>query len=169
MDLFVNGDPSVDFFIQNPEHKFTALFDGMIKEYGEKRASTLAWVIYMLEDPNSPKNRYEREERKKEIAELYLGEPDFDWESIKRECDEYAVVCLSDDARQYKFWKDFMEEIRVQIREVAEVGAKVRIAKDYHQAIENYNKSRKAWLEDKDKNSKLYGNKQESLTEEMFS
>lgn len=168
MDYFVNGDPAVDFFQQNPEHKYTKLFVDMIAEHGEKRASKLAWAIYLMEDPNSTKNRYEREERKREIAELYLEEPDFDWDSIKRECDDYASVCLSDDARQYKFWKDFMDEIRVQIKEVTEVGARVKIAKDYHQAIENYNKSRKAWLEEKDKGGKLYGNKQESLTEEMF-
>lgn len=168
MDNFVNGDPAVDFFEQNPEHKFTKLFVDLISEYGESRASKLAWSIYMLEDPNSSKHRYEREERKKEIAELYLNEPDFDWDSIKRECNDYASVCLNEETRLYKFWSDFLEEIRVQLKDIPDVGARVKIAKDYYQAMESYNKSRKVWLEEKDKGGKLYGNKQESFSEELF-
>lgn len=48
----VTGDPSVDFFQQNPELEFYP-FVAKIKIDHKKKASDILWALYMAEDPKS--------------------------------------------------------------------------------------------------------------------
>lgn len=167
VDNFVSGDPSVDFFSQNPELRYAEPFAKLINEHGEERASKLAWAVYMMEDPNSVFYRYERSDRKKEIEDGYLKEKDFDWDAVSELCKVYPSIAMTTEAKLYKFWAEMLDNIRLDINEVADVKERVDIAAKFHTATENFNKSRKAWLEEKDK-AKIMGGKQESLLEESF-
>ena len=77
--LYNFGDTEQDFFEQNPDLRYLPAYNRLIKVYGKDNASRIAWVVVLI---NHPDSRISRREDKFELMQReYLKELAFDFES----------------------------------------------------------------------------------------
>ena len=165
----IQGDPSKDIFEQNPELEYISYIRDFIKDNkGKKKASKLLWAVYMTEDPNSKLYRVmDLEERRKEIAENYLNEPEFDWSDLDKICRDYGRLVLSKEEVFFTIWGQKIDELQVYLKETNisdDPDAILKIMEKIPKVIEGYEKTKNAMLASK-KKTRVYGGKQESLSE----
>lgn len=104
---FVKGDPTEDFWKQNPEIKTISPFSDIVNK---KDSSLVMWAIYFIEDPKSVYNRYPIEERIQKVEDNYI-KGKFKLSTYKKYLEAYPDACLTSTERAYKMWqkevKDF--------------------------------------------------------------
>lgn len=108
---FIKGTPDEDFFKQNPEFQYRSIVKRLIKKEGKKRASKIMWAVYLTEDLNSTYYTLRMEEKRKEISENYLEEPDFDWEEYQELIDAYPHMAMGVEAKNYKRLNDKFQQM----------------------------------------------------------
>lgn len=106
----VKGNPSLDFFEQNPEFRFREPCVSLLKE-NPKDASNIMWAVYMLEDPSSEFYRLPLDLRKQEIELNYLKDNKFDWDKYKTVIDGYPQLVFSKEKALFKIWSDKLEQL----------------------------------------------------------
>jgi hypothetical protein len=111
----VKGNPSIDFFEQNPELKFREPCVTLLKQY-PKEASSIMWAIYMLEDPSSEFYRLPMDLRKKEIETNYLKNEKFDWSKHQLVIDAYPQLVFSKEKALFKIWSDKLEDLTTHLK-----------------------------------------------------
>lgn len=108
---FIVGNPELDFFEQNPQVRYYPEIQDMIQKNAAEDASKIMWAVYLTEDPSSKYYAIPYEERRKIIAENYLKDPNFQWDSIQKLVSAYPEICLSKTERWYKKLSDKFEDM----------------------------------------------------------
>lgn len=103
---FVKGDHHADFWKQNPELKTLSPFDELVKK---KHGSKIMWAVYLISDPKSIYNRYNKEERIKRVEDDYI-KGDFRLSTYKKYLEEYPKLCLSTTEKAYLTWCKEVED-----------------------------------------------------------
>lgn len=111
----VNGNPSIDFFEQNPEFKFREPCVTLLKQ-DPVNASKVMWAIYMLEDPSSEFYRLPIDLRKQEIEVNYLKDEKFKWNKYQTVIDGYPQLVFSKEKALFKIWSDKLEELTTHLK-----------------------------------------------------
>ncbi len=122
---FVDGDPSKDFFEQNPQLLAISSFAKMSKR---KDGSKLMWAVFLIEDPKSKFFQRPEQSRRDLIANDFLGDASFNWGDLHQVILDYNENCISRVARAYKLLTmkyDEMMEIAMthEINDIKDVGA----------------------------------------------
>jgi hypothetical protein len=107
---FIVGNPEGDFFEQNPQLRYFPATQQLLSSAAEN-ASKLMWAVYLTEDPESKYYALPYEERRRIIAENYLKDPGFDWESVAYLVEAYPDMSLSRIGRWYKQLSDQFERM----------------------------------------------------------
>jgi len=166
MNAFIIGDPSLDFFEQNPELRYLTPFAKLLEENSKDQASKIAWAVYMTEDPNARLYRRPKSEKQEEIARNYLKDEKFEWKEFDYLISAYPRLCLSKDDALFKVWGDTLDEIQVYIKEL-KIEDKLDGIKNLGAAMTAYKKAEAEWFSEKEK-GKIKGRKTESLSERML-
>jgi len=116
--MYIQGDPTEDFFEQNPEVKVLPSFQTLIKKESKKVASKLAWAIYLYIDPKSPFFEMLENERE-ELVQQYLGDSiDFDQEKYAYLIAAYENNVLERQERLYQIWSNKAEELTMYLNDL---------------------------------------------------
>ncbi len=166
----ISGDPNKDIFEQNPELEYISSVRDFIKKQKKKsKASQLLWAIYLTEDPNSRLYRVmDLEERRKEVAENYLKEKDFDWKDLDDMCIQYGRIALTKEEIFFTIWSQKLDELQIYLRQTdiaSDPEGIIKIMEKIPKVLDGYEKTKNTMLASK-KKGKTYGGKQESLGEQ---
>lgn len=166
MSKHITGNPERDFFEQNPEFQYVQL-GFLVKKEQKDDASKIMWALFLSEDPESKLFRIPVEERRSNIAEMYLKDPNFDWTSIQQYIDMYPMSILTKEQIMYKIWADKLDELTTHLRklDITKEDAKViKIMEKMEKIWTSYEKVRTKMVETKNK-SQLHGGATESKRE----
>ncbi len=166
----ITGDPNKDIFEQNPELEYISAVRDFIKKCKKKaKASQLLWAVYLTEDPNSKLYRVmDLDERRREVAENYLHEKDFDWSELDEICLQYGRIALSKEEIFFTIWGQKLDELQVYLKQTdiaSDPEGIIKIMEKIPKVIEGYEKTKNTMLASK-KKGRTYGGKQESLSEQ---
>ncbi len=95
---FVDGDPQQDFFEQNPQ---LVAIDDIWKMKDKPDGSKLMWAVYFTEDPKSKMYSRPLEFRRDKIANDWIGDSGFNWDTLHKQITAYNEFCISRVARTY--------------------------------------------------------------------
>lgn len=118
MSKFVQGNPELDFFDQNPELRYFPVIQQLLKSVGPEVSSKIMWAIYLTEDPESKYYAMDKDDRRNVIAENYLKIPDFSWEEYDYIISEYPNIAMTQTKKWYKVLIDKMDEQIINIRDM---------------------------------------------------
>lgn len=169
----ITGDPSIDFFEQNPELKYLGSFKELYNsdKYSYAEKSKIAWSIYLMEDPTSKFFRIPRDERKTEIETNYF-EGIIDWEDLKNFTDSYSRLVLNKEQALFKIWADKLDELTAYLKSLnfdveKESLRAERIMKEMDKIWRSYEKVRVSMIE-AEKQTRLRGGATESVREKSM-
>ena len=135
MSKFVQGNPELDFFEQNPELRYFPVIQQLLKSVGPDVASRICWAVYLTEDPESKYYAMDKEDRRNVIAENYLKIPDFNWDEYSYLISEYPNMAMSQTKKWYKVLIDKMDE---QISSINDL--ELETEKDFEKFMSFYTK-----------------------------
>lgn len=102
-----------NFWVHNPELKFPEQFRELYdtdKSKDKKDSSQIMWAIALLEHPKSKFFNLSYKERKILIANDFLRNKDFKWDSIASKITFFQKFILSAGERQLALWSKLMDQ-----------------------------------------------------------
>lgn len=160
----VSGNPSLDFFEQNPELQYITEFAELKKS--SKNYSKILWSIYLLEDPRSKFFRMTFEERLEEIRANYFK---LDIEKHSSVINSYKRLVLTREQQLYKIYQKKMEDLTESVEKMS-----LKEDKSLNNIIKIFEKLPKMWeglevikkkMLDKENNTDMKGSGRKSARE----
>ena len=108
------GNPEEDFFEQNGTLRYITEFADLIEKHGQKKASKIAWAVYMVEDPNSPIFNMPIADRIEEVKNNYKIDVTAH-DSFRKTFRRFA---LSKEELLYKIHLEKMDELTASVEEL---------------------------------------------------
>lgn len=134
---FVNGNPELNFFEQNPELRYISEFSDLVKKEGLENASKILWSIYMIEDPKSKLFRMPKKDRIREVKANYYSEYSHDRNKL---INVYTLLCIEKEERLYSIHIEKLEELTTELKSLS-----VSNDKEFNKYIRIMDKLPKIW------------------------
>lgn len=180
MSVLTTFDTSNNFWKMNPQFKVLDPFKTFFKNdksRAKKESSQIMWAIALLLDP-SEANAFRNipvEDRAHYIARDFLGKKSFDWEKYTELVDFFRNQVLSQAAKSLIVWEEIMNEREKTLKKMFKEALKL---KDINYITEldkllsstpkyylDYEKIRKAFMEEEDAAKRGRGDKIKSLSD----
>lgn len=155
----VKGDPDKSFFSQNPELRYLTPVKDLIEKEGVKKAGRIMWAIYMVEDLNSTLYHMPQEDKKAEVKNNYLKDPDFEWDEYSDLIAAYPDLAMSVEARNYKRLNDKFQSMLDNV-EGADLKAATTFYKSLKSIYEGLEYAKKMYDEEMSKQTEYRGSEQ---------
>lgn len=162
--VFVNSDPSKDFWELNPELQYFPEF-GKLK-LKNKNSSKIMWAVYLTEDTNSKYYALPLSEKRSIIEEEYLEDKVFDWESdeVKELIAVYPKYAMSKAKRFYKaIYDDFEKTINSLSSKDVPLKEKTTFYSNLERMMEGLNKAAKLVEEEAKEYVEMRGGKKAGM------
>lgn len=165
----VTGDPTLDFFEQNPTLKVKSEFKKLLETHSKEEASKICWAIFLIEETDQSINKLARMSRDERIKEVHANFYNLDTTKYRYLMDAYSSLVHTLEETLFKIQIDKMDELtsfykRLKFDKKDEFDKFIKITDKLPKAWEGVDKAKKRMIESQNK-SRLRGGASQSARE----